>query len=93
MAKACEARGQTRFRLEPLSWSPALKARPGDVVIVLNPAKEVTFKKLVLIDDVSCPKSLNHRFKTRLLVEGVIIGVARGSSVKNSGGASSRHTW
>jgi SOS-response transcriptional repressor LexA len=56
---------------------PDMKARPGDFVIVLNRAKQATFKQLILIDKVSYLKPLNSRFKTRLLGEGVIIGVVR----------------
>ncbi|MDM0047752.1 LexA family transcriptional regulator [Variovorax sp. J22R115] len=56
---------------------PDMKARPGDFVIVQNRAKQATFKQLVLIDEVSCLKPLNKRFKTRPLGDGVIIGVVR----------------
>ena len=56
---------------------PALKPRPGDFVIVLNRSKQATFKQLTRIDGVSYLKPLNDRFKTRLLGDGVIIGVVR----------------
>ena len=56
---------------------PAMKARPGDFVIVLNRSKQATFKQLDLIDGVSYLKPLNKRFKTRRLGDGVIIGVVR----------------
>ena len=49
----------------------------GDFVIVLNPSKQATFKQLALIDGVSYLKPLNNRFKTRLLGDGMIIGVVR----------------
>ena len=56
---------------------PAMKARPGDFVIVLNRSKQATFKQLAAIDGVSYLKPLNNRFKTRLLGDGAIIGVVR----------------
>lgn len=56
---------------------PAMKAKSGDFVIVLNRSQRATFKQLVLIDGVSHLKPLNNRFKTRLLGDGAIIGVVR----------------
>lgn len=56
---------------------PAMKARSGDFVIVLNGLKKATFKQLALIDGVSYLKPLNNRFKTRLLRDGKIVGVVR----------------
>jgi SOS-response transcriptional repressor LexA len=56
---------------------PDMKARPGDFVIVLNRSKQATFKQWILIDEVSYLKPLNNRFRTRLLGDGVILGVVR----------------
>jgi SOS-response transcriptional repressor LexA len=67
---------------------PAMKAKSGDFVIVLNRSQRATFKQLVLIDGVSHLKPLNNRFKTRLLGDGTIIGVVReGSGDCDSRGA------
>jgi SOS-response transcriptional repressor LexA len=60
---------------------PAMKARPGDFVIVLNRSKQATFKQLAAIDGVSYLKPLNNRFKTRLLGDGKLNSVHGRSTV------------
>ena len=56
---------------------PDMQASPGDFVIVLNLAKQATFKQLALIDGHLFLKPLNRRFKTKPLGSASVLGVVR----------------